>query len=349
MTQHSTYDKKKISFIIPIYEVAKADLYRCLNSIYSQIFDNNIFEVICVDDCSPSNKMVELIKSYRYRNNKPENLIFIRHDRNRRQGGARNTAIEIARGEYVFYIDQDDWLYDGSIKHMINSLTLFPDFDIIMFDSGLSNENGVIMSTAHYAKVNSTQTMSGNDFICHQEIPWTPWHYLYNRKYLIENGFRFEENVRFEDKDYVMRCTVNAKRIVFIPITAIIHTVSSTQQSMIGNDVAKITDLFKITYRTGLVANEEFEKGNERGAYAIMSHHDFSYKSLLKKYAWRLPYKKVRECLIQYYPFITDKSDYVLKFIREHPQTASKGLFFISPFMHFLYASYKFSKKLTNH
>lgn len=331
----------EISFIIPLYEAKQRDLNRLLDSIYSQDIPVSDFEVIFVDDCSPSpqetlvNQYIEGNKDAR------SNLSIIRHKENKRQGGARNTGIIHAKGDYIFFIDQDDWLADGCVKKMLEAISMYPGFDLIMFDSALGNEEGRIINEGHYTAVNSTGPMNGTDFLCRQEVPWTPWHYLYKTKFLTGNGYKFEEQVRFEDKDFVMRCTANARQMIFLTHTAIVHTVSDYEQSAIGDDKNKITDLFKITYRTGKVAYEEYQKGNTRGGDAIMGHHDFSYLSNIKKFLWRLPYSDLKQVITTYPPFLHDKSSGILKFSVRYPSLMSRLLCMSSPALRFTYFLYK--------
>ncbi len=335
----------KISFIIPLYEVRRVDLHRCLDSVFSQSIPGNEYEVICVDDCSPSQKTSIFTQQYEYQEITPPQLSLIRHTENKRQGGARNTAIKVAKGDYIFFIDQDDWLIDGCVAKMLNAIRDFPNYDLIMFDSAIGNENGDVVSTGHYTAVNKTGTMTGTDFLCAQEVPWTPWHYMYRRKFLIDNNYRFEEKVRFEDKDFVMRCTANARKMVFLPETAIVHTVSDNEQSAIGNDKYKIIDILKIAYRTGQVAREEYAKGNNKAGDAIMGHQDFSYKSLMKKFLWRLQLCDLTTVLKAYPPTTNQKSPTLLQLTANHPVVISLLLWMASPLMYTIYYLYKALRK----
>lgn len=98
-------EKLKFSIIIPVYNVFKY-LRDCLDSIFFQDVDSSIYEVIVVDDCSPYGEK-EIVDIYL---NKYDNVRYVRHDVNKRQGGARNTGIRVAQGEYVMFLDADDCL-----------------------------------------------------------------------------------------------------------------------------------------------------------------------------------------------------------------------------------------------
>ena len=94
----------KVSVIIPVYNVEKL-LPRCLDSLVDQSF--NQFEIILVNDASPDRSDL-IMKDYSKRY--PELIHCLYLEENVRQGGARNRGLKIARGEYVCFIDSDDWV-----------------------------------------------------------------------------------------------------------------------------------------------------------------------------------------------------------------------------------------------
>ena len=117
----------KLSIIIPVYNIEKY-ISNCLNSILSQSFQ--YFEVICVNDGSTDNSLLELQK---YRND--ERVIII-DKKNEGSGVARNSALAIARGEYVFFVDGDDWIEENSLQKMVDEADRLKT-DILVF-GGLS-------------------------------------------------------------------------------------------------------------------------------------------------------------------------------------------------------------------
>jgi glycosyltransferase involved in cell wall biosynthesis len=104
----------KISVIVPIYKVEKY-LTKCLDSIINQSYKN--LEIILVDDGSPDNCPV-ICDEYAKRDNR----IKVIHKRNSGLSAARNTGIKMASGDYVSFIDSDDWLDQGTFEHITSSL-----------------------------------------------------------------------------------------------------------------------------------------------------------------------------------------------------------------------------------
>ena len=97
---------KDVSIIIPIYNVEKY-VAECINSVISQTYDHSKIECIIVDDCTPDNSMVivnEIIRKY----NGEMTFVICRHEHNQGVSAVRNTGIEVATGEYIYFIDSDD-------------------------------------------------------------------------------------------------------------------------------------------------------------------------------------------------------------------------------------------------
>ena len=107
---------KLFSVILPIYNVENY-IDKCLNSIYSQKIDDELFEVIAVNDGSPDNSM-EIVRKYvEYHSNL--------HIVNKENGGvssARNEGIRIANGKYLLFIDPDDLIIPNSLIQLLDKL-----------------------------------------------------------------------------------------------------------------------------------------------------------------------------------------------------------------------------------
>ena len=210
-------------------------------------------------------------------------------------------------------------------------------------DKGNYNLNG---DGGYYSQKNTTGVFSGAEFLKCQEMPWVPWLFMYRTKFLNEDlGLRFVEKVRFEDVDFVMAATIDAKRMAFVPKAIMVHTVSPYQTSTVGNSVEKITDLFKIWNRVGNLARKEMEAGKE-GAETILGHHVFGYTSMMKKYGWRLPYKTLARIFREYPPSPGNKDCIPLKLAKNQPILTAAALTAAKPFLHITYYFYTLPRKL---
>ena len=105
-----------VSILVPVYNV-EPYIERCARSLFEQTYDN--LEYIFVDDCTPDKSMQiieEVIKDYPYRAGQ---VRIIKHEYNKGIGVARNILVENAQGEFVWYVDSDDWVEVNSIELMV--------------------------------------------------------------------------------------------------------------------------------------------------------------------------------------------------------------------------------------
>lgn len=324
---------KTFSIIIPVYN-GLMSLGRTLDSIYSQGMTNDSFEVICVDDCSPLMETFEMLNSYTYKGKHPCNLKVFRHKDNKRQGGARNTALDHAEGEWVLYLDQDDHFLQGTLPVLQSRIEEYNDCDICMFDYQLVTKHSLSEKRINSIYTNQsfkTEVISGADFIQKYPIPWAPWCYAYKKCFLVKHGMRFVENVRFPDTDYVMKATLLAQNMVFIPLDVYCHIHYDENTSSVGNDRFRIEELFGLTDRMRNVA-ESFMSVNERAAMAAMNHHIFRYSNLLKTILWRLPFSQIVELLNNYTPYEKSENQLV-KYTRKYPRVYAVLAQVVRPFL----------------
>lgn len=119
-----------VSIIIPIYNVEQY-IERCINSVINQTYHQ--LEVIIVDDCSPDNSM-SLARQLVDKSNYKEGLTFkfIKREENGGLSAARNTGIENATGDFLYFLDSDDELPINAIELLINQVIIHPDVEIVM-------------------------------------------------------------------------------------------------------------------------------------------------------------------------------------------------------------------------
>ena len=117
-----------VSIIIPIYNVAPY-VEQCLQSVMHQTMTAGV-ECILVDDCGQDNSM-ELVEQMLARegysvcsdgtlisNHSPLTFQILHHEHNRGLSAARNTGIEAARGEYLYFLDSDDWIEESAFNDL---------------------------------------------------------------------------------------------------------------------------------------------------------------------------------------------------------------------------------------
>ncbi len=123
-------DKGLLSIIIPVYNMEKY-LERCLESVINQSYKN--IEIIIINDGSTDNSH-QIIKNYSAKYN---NINYINLQNNRGLGNARNCGLDSAKGEYVTFIDSDDWIDSNFYMTIINNIKKY-NLDIAV--AGIVNE-----------------------------------------------------------------------------------------------------------------------------------------------------------------------------------------------------------------
>ena len=196
---------------MPFYNGAKT-VIRALDSIYEIALPMDEFEVIIVDDCSPI-MAADVLDEYRKIH---PNISIIRHPKNTRQGGAKNTGMSLAKGRYIALIDQDDMINPVNMSQAIG-LAIENDVDIISCHYSILHENGITEEVG--VDYPSSKILSGVEFCelyydTHDSIG--PWSYLYKTEYLQALKRPMMENVLLEDPDWTIWHLIHAEKMCFL-------------------------------------------------------------------------------------------------------------------------------------
>ena len=201
-----------LSIIIPVYKVEKY-IRKTLESILSQQYDDNVVEVIVVNDGTPDNSMT-IVNEFKVRIN---NLIVVNQD-NKGLSGARNTGLAKARGKYVWFVDSDDWLHEGALHSVLNSISNESN-DIYCFKIREFDEDGKILCDK-YSPYHTSITMLGVDFL-NSSISCAPMQqYVISREFLNKNKLVFVEGIVHEDIEFAPRMLLAGRTVKYEPIVS---------------------------------------------------------------------------------------------------------------------------------
>ena len=195
----------KFSIIVPVYNVEKF-LAKCLDSVINQDFDD--YEIIAVNDGS-SDSSADILDEYAKKNDK----IKVINQANKGLGGARNTAIENACGDYLVFVDSDDFIcFDmlSQIASILNENLL----DILVFDCIQVDVNGNFLTIfSHNFDNISYVTLTQKEFMTFEPSTWSK---IYKRSLFINNNIRFPERLWYEDLATVYRLVPFANKIGYL-------------------------------------------------------------------------------------------------------------------------------------
>ena len=190
--------KCKISVIVPVYRVA-AYVRQCLDSIAAQTLGD--IEVLCVDDCGGDGSMA-IVQEFA---GKDDRFRILRHDRNRGQGAGRNTGLDAARGDYVAFVDADDWIEpdmlarEHALAEDLGLDCLWTKYRFYYEDSGRME----IPSTGWEAPGNGGSAELTPALFA--EASASPCTKLFRRAFIEDHRLRFPEGVFFEDLGFFFK------------------------------------------------------------------------------------------------------------------------------------------------
>lgn len=196
--------KIKVSIIVPIYNVEKY-LDRCLESILNQTLKE--IEIVAINDGS-TDKSLEILQ--KYINNFNIKLI------NKANGGlssARNVGLENAKGEYIAFVDSDDFIH----KEMYEELyTISQGSDVVFcgynkFYSNKIEESDILKKLKLFEE---NRKYLGIEMYKHELV--TVWNKIYRREFLEKNKFKFVEGIIHEDDEFSLKVFSKAESVKFI-------------------------------------------------------------------------------------------------------------------------------------
>lgn len=226
----------KISLIIPIYNVEQY-VERCILSCSNQNIDISEYEIIVIDDGSPDNS-IDIVERLARKNIN----IKIFSQKNQGLSQARNKGLEIAKGEYVWFIDSDDWIEENCILELYNICHEF-NLDVLLFDA--IDFDGNIFKIRNTITQNVCDVIEGKQYLNSNNIIFPVCFKVFKREFLIENSIYFLKNIFHEDNEFTPRMFYFANRVMCInkPLYYVFHNPNSITRSV---NPQKAYDLIEI-------------------------------------------------------------------------------------------------------
>lgn len=185
----------KLSIIVPVYNMAAdGKLEYCLNSLINQTISD--YEIIAVDDASTDNSL-EILK--KYEGKYPERFRVIHYEVNKRQGGAKNEGLKVAKGEWIGFIDSDDWVTPDYYERL---LTKAQETGADMVGCDYSLVNSHTMEVGQVVPINSPEQTGVLDLEKHKLLVMRPGSMvvkIYKHEVIRENHLCFPEGIFYED------------------------------------------------------------------------------------------------------------------------------------------------------
>lgn len=204
-----------ISIIMPVYNT---DMY-LETAIWSVLMQTNgDFELICIDDCSTDSSL-DILKKFSTLDSRIKLLI---NDTNRGLSYNRNRGIEIAKGDYIFFLDSDDWLSLDALE-ILQSVVQKKDVDMIMFKFITYWEDLNNFSIEPFYDMKFMDKFIDKEFNHYDldpnslfDIPGASCNKLYSKDFLVKRDFKFPEGLIFEDVAVFFENMIKANKVYLV-------------------------------------------------------------------------------------------------------------------------------------
>ena len=209
----------KVSIIIPVYNTEEY-LAKCLNSILAQTMTD--LEIICIDDGS-TDASTRIMSEFAEKDSR----VSVLRQENSGQSAARNRGIDAASGEYVCFVDSDDWLDAEALEKLCppadrENLDVLYFGGKVSFDTeNLRKNHDEYFDRAYGRTDNGGKVLNGKDMLIWQRDRRQFWKIpcmaLIRRSYLLEKQIRFKEGMIHEDNLFAYQLCISAERTMLTP------------------------------------------------------------------------------------------------------------------------------------
>lgn len=309
----------KLSVVIPVYNAEKY-IRQCLDSIL--IKQKIALEVICVDDCSTDGTPA-VLKEYQ---DKYENVTVIRNETNLYAGTCRNKGLMAAKGQYVHFLDSDDYVVDNAYEKLY-TLAKENDLDWVKTTSeGFDDETGETVENPRYSMEKMYEGFFGTllDF---QHFPKkfmdymavVPWNGIYKRHFLLEKNIRFNSLFCVNDRSFFVDTCVKGERMMIAREKIVRH-----RMNVSGSLVMKRAQHFDCQFESYRIMRQICNENhvNDKVRFEVLEHEMYDifvwYRKFLEQGVETEKLKQdmksfLEECDISYFEKYGTKSRW-LKF-----------------------------------
>jgi len=250
----------------------------CLTSLANQTFQD--FDVIIVDDCSTDNSR-KVVQSFS--DNFSGRLKLKKMSKNSGYPGLpRNTALDMARGKYVYFIDSDDLLTETALEELYNVAEKF-DADVVhvekyftfLDEAGKKSSQLISFQTGEFVTEPTLETSDIGERVegfIQKRYLWWACNKLFRRKFLRDNKITFPAIKSWEDFVFVFKCLVAAKNYVRVPFVSYYYRIrndSLSHEAFTG--VRRMNDIIGVIKNTDdFMSGKKFFVDNPQYKYMLV-------------------------------------------------------------------------------
>lgn len=270
-----------ISIVVPIYKVEN-ELSRCVQSLLNQTHKN--IEVILVNDGSPD-RCPELCNHYA----ESDSRVQVVHKKNGGLSDARNAGLRVATGEYVLYVDSDDYIELDSCEKLLVGVKDGVDF-VVGACREICGDN---ISYQRHSNIEAGKVYTSRDFVIksikNNEWYAPAWLNLYNRDFLLKNNLYYKVGYMFEDHQMLPRLYCAANKVLYVDYPFYNYIIRDNSIMTSTNSPEKVSMSIDI-YTEWMERIEKItDKEYQRYLYGILVRYYMANARFLKIAGWKIP------------------------------------------------------------
>ena len=243
---------KQLSIIVPVYN-AKRWMHRCVDSLLNQNLPREDYEIILVDDGSADGSPM-ICDEYQAAH---AALVRVIHQPNSGVSMARNAALDAAVGDYVMFVDADDYVKENSFLEILNRCTN-QHLDLCFYKMSVEDSFGNFRTEYHH-NLNCHAIYTGEGVIVGGYHVGSACEVAFSSKMVRDKKIRFNKGLRFsEDTDFVTHCLLYANRVGFMDVVPYIYAYNEASATNTPKKTAeRILSCAEMASRLMQLANDE--------------------------------------------------------------------------------------------
>ena len=278
----------KVSIVVAVYNAEKT-LKKCIDSLLQQTYKN--VEIVLVNDCSKDNSLV-ICESYCKNNN---NVEVISNKKNSGVSATRNIGIDNSTGDYICFVDSDDYVEPNYIEALYTSYKKYNTVPICGF---------VYHDEYNHAKPVTYSWSGGNELVSlgdafklKSELYLTAlWNKLFDRKLIVQNGIRFDINISVGEDlrfsvEYFDKNNIEKVYVISEPLYHYMKLSNDSLMSKFADDIDREIESLQLIKKLAIKYNNnasvEYESAlndvKNSMVYLIVRDKSYSHKQKLKK------------------------------------------------------------------
>ena len=235
-----------LSIIIPVYNVEKY-LDKCLSSILDAAVDSSYYEVIAINDGSTDNSL-NILRDYQTLHS---NLTVLSQS-NLGLGATRNKGAALAKGEYIWFVDSDDWITPNAIDNIVKLANAEkPDVITIDFEHSSGEKSPVVNNATpgeHY---------TGIDYLLMSIVHNPAQYYIFNSNFYRQSNLSFSEKIYHEDSLFTPIALSLAGKVIFLGKICYIYNIRENSiMTSGGNNLKHANDMLTVVMQLMTFMND---------------------------------------------------------------------------------------------